>query len=197
MRERHRLSAVALGAMLCSIAPAATYAQDTLECFQERPQIIDGHLRQRVAAALDTTAATGVSAEEVARRNAASRAGIEVQLLRLPPLRGVGPGLVDLIEQNDRADVVVTLTGTPPDLISPNLVAEIHEGTCLDLNSAPLRATKETPAGYSLTPSAFSLWSFGATLPVSFAALKSSAHAITVRSGPAVGIADITCVDVA
>ena len=188
MRERNRLSAVALGALLGSIAPDATYAQDTLECFQERPQIIDGHSREAVAAALDTTAA------EVARQNVANRAGIEVQLLRLPALGGVGPGLADRMA--DRAEVVVTLTGAPPDLMSPNLIAEIHEGTCRDLNSAPLRAIKETPAGYALTPSAFSLQSFGATLPASFAALQSSAHAITVRAGPEAGIAAIVCVDV-
>jgi len=196
MRKRHRLSAVALGALLCSIASAATYAQDTLERFQERPQIIDGDSREAVAAALETTAATGVAAGEVARRNVAGRVGIEVQLLRLPPLGGVGFGLADLIEHSDRAEVVATLSGAPPDLLGPNLIAEIHEGTCRDLNSAPLRATKEAPAGYSLTPFPFSLRSFAATLPVSFAALQSSAHAITVRTGPGVGIAAIACVDV-
>ena len=196
MREKHRLSAVALGTLLCSIVPAATHAQDKLERYHEQPQIIAGHSLEAVTAALKTTAATGVAAGEVARGNVASRAGIEVQLLRLRPLGQAGPGLADLVEQSDRTEVIVTLTGAPPDLLSPSLVAEIHEGTCVDLKSAPVRATEESPAGYSLTPSVFSLRSFGAILPVSFAALRSSAHAITVRTGPEAGNAAFTCVDV-
>ena len=197
MREKYRLSAVALSALLCSIVPAATYAQDKLERLQEQAQSIGGHSLEVVPAALKTTPATGVAAGEVARGNVASRAGIEVQLLRLLPLGRMDPGLADLVEQSDRTEVVVTLTGAPPDLISPGLIAEIHEGTCLDLNSAPLRAAKEARAGYSLTPSAFSLRSFGAILPVSFAALRSSAHAITVRTGPETRNAAFACVDIA
>jgi len=41
------------------------------------------------------------------------------------------------------------------------------------------------------------LRSFGAILPVSFAALRSGAHAITVRTGVATGNARFACVDVA
>ena len=126
MREKHRLSAVALGTLLCSIVPAATHAQDKLERYHEQPQIIAGHSLEAVTAALKTTAATGVAAGEVARGNVASRAGIEVQLLRLRPLGQAGPGLADLVEQSDRTEVIVTLTGAPPDLLSPSLVAEIH-----------------------------------------------------------------------
>ena len=91
MREKHRLSALALGTLLCSIVPAATHAQDKLERFQEQPQIIDGRSLEAVTAALKTTPATGVAAGEVARGNVASRAGIEVQLLRLLPLGGRAP----------------------------------------------------------------------------------------------------------
>jgi hypothetical protein len=43
----------------------------------------------------------------------------------------------------------------------------------------------------------FSLQTFGAILPVSFAALRSSAHAITVRTGPETGNAAFACVDIA
>ena len=197
MREKHRLSAVALGTLLSSIVPAATYAQDKLERFQEQPQIIDGHSLEAVAAAFKTTAATGVAAGEVARGSVASGAGIEVQLLRLLPLGGTDLGLAALVEQSDRTEVVVTLTGAPPDLVSPSLIADIHEGTCLDLKSAPVRDTEETSAGYSLTPSVFSLRSFGAILPVSFASLRSGAHAITVRTGVATGNAGLACLDVA
>jgi hypothetical protein len=89
------------------------------------------------------------------------------------------------------------LTGARPDLVSPSLIAEIHDGTCLDIKSAPVRATEATPVGYSLTPSVFSLRSFGAILPVSFAALRSGAHAITVRTGIATANAGFACVDVA
>jgi hypothetical protein len=193
MREKHRLSALALGTLLCFIVPAATYAQDQLE----QPQIIDSPSLEAGAAALKIAAATGVAVGEVVRGNVASRAGIEIHLLRLLPRDGAGPGLADLVEQSDRTEVVVTLTEGRPDLMSPDLIAEIHEGTCLDLKSTPARATEETAAGYPLIPLVFSLRSFGAILPVSFAALRSSAHAITVRNGPEAGSAAFTCVDVA
>src|SRR5438128_2425102 len=164
MREKHILSAVALGTLLCSIVPATTYAQDKLERLQEQPQIIPGRSLEAVTAALKTTPATGVVAGDVALGNVANHAGIEVQLLRLLPPRGPDPGLADLVEQSDRTEVVVTLTGAAPDLVSPSLIAEIHEGTCVDLKSAPIRATEESPVGYSLTPLVFSLRSFGAIL---------------------------------
>jgi hypothetical protein len=196
MRQKHGLSALVLGTLLCSVVSAATYAQDKPERLQEQPQIIDSHSLEAVAA-LKTTTAMGVAIGEAVRGNVAIRAGIEVQLLGLPPLGGAGPGLADLVEQSDRTEVVVTLTGAPPDLVSPSLTAEIHEGTCLNLKSARVRTTEETPDRYSLTPSVFSLRSFGAILPVSFAALRSSAHAITVRTGPETGNAGFACVDIA
>ena len=186
MREKHRVSALALSTMLCSIVPAAAHAQD-----------IDGPSLEALAAGPQTTPAAGLDAGEVARGSVASRAGIEVQLLSLLPLGVAGSGLADLVQQSDRTEVVVTLTGAPADLVSPSLMVEIHEGTCVDLLSAPTRATEESPAGYVLTPSVFSLRSFGAILPVSFAVLRSSAHAITVRTGPAAVNAAFTCVDVA
>jgi hypothetical protein len=190
MRATHRLSAVALGTLLCSIAPAATHAQDEGERFQERPQIVNGH-------SLEASVAAGAASGEAARGNLGSSADIEVQLLKLVPVGMRATGLADLVAQSDRTEVVVTLTGVRPDLVSPSLIAEIHDGTCLDLKSAPVRATEEPPAGYSLTPSVFSLHSFGAILPVSFAALRSGAHAITVRTGVATGNAGLACVDVA
>jgi hypothetical protein len=160
MREKHLLPALALGTLLCSTVPAATYAQDEVQ------------------------------------RYVASQPGIEVQLSGLLPLGGVGSGPADLVEQSNRTEVLVTLTGAPPDLVSPGLIAEVHEGTCLDLKSAPVRAAVETPAAYWLTPSVFSLWSFGAVLPVSFVALRSSAHTITVRIGRETGDAALACVDI-
>jgi len=188
MRAKHRLSVVAFGTLLWSMAPAATHAQDERECFQERPQLVNGH---SPAASL----AAGLAAGEAARGNLGSRADIEVQLLKWVPVGVTATGLADLVEQSDRTEVVVTLTGARPDLVSPSLTAEVHDGTCLDLKSAPVRATEATPAGYSLTPSVFSLRSFGAILPVSFAALRSSAHAITVRTGVEAGNAAFACVD--
>jgi hypothetical protein len=161
MREKHRLSALALGTLLCSILPAATYAQDKSE------------------------------------RYIASQPGVEVQLLRLLPLGGTRSGPADLAEQSNRTEVVVTLTGAPPDLVSPGLIAEIHEGTCLAPKSAPVPTVDETPGEYPLTPSVFSLQSFGAILPVSLVALRSSAHTITVRIGRETGNAAFACVDIA
>jgi len=197
MRERHRLSAMALGMLLCSVVPAVTHAQDKLERFHEQPQITVDHSVEAVTAALKTNAATSVAAGEVARGDVASRAVIHAQLLTLLPLGRVDTGLVDLVERSDRTEILVTLTEVPPDLVSPSLIAEIHEGTCLDLKSGPVRATEEAAAGYSLTPSVFSLRSFGAVLPVSLAALRSSAHAVTVRAGPEEGISAFACIDVA
>ncbi len=197
MRDKHRLFAVALGMLLCSVVPAATYAQDHLERFQEQPQIIVDHSLEAVTAALKTTAATSVATGEVARGNVARRAGVEVQLLTLRPLGRSDPGLWDLVEQSDHTEISVTLAHMPPDLVSPSLIAEIHEGTCLDLKSGPVPATEETAAAYSLTPSVFSLRSFGAVLPVSLAALRSSAHAVTVRAGPEDGVSAFACIDVA
>ena len=161
MREKHRLSALALGTLLCSILPAATYAQDKLE------------------------------------RYVVSQPGVEVQLLRLLPLGGTGSGPADLVEQSNRTEVVVTLTGAPPDLMSPGLIAEIHEGTCTTLKSAPLLTADETSGGYPLTPSVFSLQSFSAILPVSLVALRSSARTITVRIGRETGNAALACFDIA
>jgi hypothetical protein len=191
MRAKRRLSALALGTLLCSVAPAATHAQDRSERFEEPPQIVNGHSLEAFVAA------ASVPAGETARGDFGSRAGIEVHLLRLPPVGMTGARLADLVEQDDRAEVIVTLIGAPPDLVSPSLTAEIHEGTCLGLKSAPVPAADEILAGYSLTPSVFSLRSFGAILPVSFAALQSGAHAITVRTSVGSGNAGFACVDVA
>jgi hypothetical protein len=196
MRETHRLSAMALGMLLCSAIPAATYAQDKTERFEEQPQIVVDHSLEAVTAALHT-AATSVAAGKVARGNVASRAGIYVQLLTLPPLGGADSALADAVERSDRTEIIVTLTEVPPDVVGPSLIAEIHEGTCLDLESGPVRASEEAAAGYSLTPSAFSSRSFGAVLPVSLATLRSSAHAVTVRAGPEEGISAFACIDVA
>jgi hypothetical protein len=196
MRERHRLSAMALGILLCSVIPAATYAQDRLERLEEQPRVVVDPSRDAVTTALQT-AATGVAAREVARRKAASPVGIYVQLLPLP-LGIADTGLADLVERRNRTEILVTLTEVPPDVVSPNLIAEIHEGTCLDLESGPVRASDEAAAGYSLTPLVFSSRSsFGAVLPLSLAALRSSAHAVTVRAGPEEGVSAFACIDVA
>jgi len=194
MRERSRLSAVALGMLLCSIIPAVTYAQDRLERVQEQPQVVVDHSMEAATTAFQAGAAS-VAAGEVRRVNVASRAGISVQLVTLPPLGEGDARLVDLVERRDQTEILVTLTDIPPDVIS--LIAEIHEGTCLDLKSSPVRPTDESAAGYWLTPSAFSLRSFGAVLPVSLAALRRSAHAVTVRTGPEEGISAFVCIDVA
>jgi hypothetical protein len=197
MGKKHKLPFLALSMLLCSIVQATTYAQDKLQRFQEQPQIIAGHSLEAATAALETTAATGGATGEIARGSVTGRTGIEVQLLRVPPPGRAGSELTDPGERSDRTEVVVTLTAMPPDLVSTSLIAEIHEGTCLNLKSAPVRTTQETPDAYPLTPYVFSLRSFGAIVPVSFVGLRSSAHAITVRSGPEAGNASFACVDIA
>lgn len=90
MLEKHTVTAVTLGALLCSIVAAGTYAQDKLERFQEQPRIVDA---RSLETALKTIPATSVIVGEPARANLASRPGIEVQLLRLLPLGGRAPAL--------------------------------------------------------------------------------------------------------
>jgi len=109
---------------------------------------------EAITAALQT-GATSVADSEVARRNVVGRAGISVQLVTLPPLWGADIGVVDLVGRSDRTEILVTLIEVPPDVVSPSLIAQIHEGTCLNLESGPVRATEEGAAAYSLTPSCF------------------------------------------
>jgi hypothetical protein len=197
MRQKHRLFAVALGMLLCSVVPAAANAQNRLERFREQPQITIDHSLEADTAALKTTAATSVAAGEVERGNVASRTGIDVQRLTLLPFAREETASLNIVERSDRTEILVTLTEIPPDLVSLGLIAEIHEGTCLDLKSGPVRTTEEAAAGYSLIPSVFSLRSFGAVLPVSLAALRSSAHAVTVRAGREERVSAFACIDVA
>src|SRR5204862_8070197 len=135
MREKHGLSAAAIGMLLCAVIATATHAQDRLERFQEQSQIIVSRSLEAAAATLKTTATTGVGAGDIARGNVASRADIEVQLLPLLPLGRADTGLADLVGQSDRTEILVTLAEVPPDLLSASLIAEIHDGTCLDLKS--------------------------------------------------------------
>ena len=65
MRERLRLSVMALGMLLCSVIPAAIYAQEKLE-IKEQPQVVSDHSPEAVTAALQT-GATSVADSEVAR----------------------------------------------------------------------------------------------------------------------------------
>jgi hypothetical protein len=108
--------------------------------------------------------------------------------IRLVPGRGMGPGLADLIEQGDRTRVVVGMTSVPSDPANPSLIAEIHEGTCGDLGSAPLYAVENTLGGYPPGP-----YYVGGIVPVSLAALRSSTHAISVRTGPEAGSVELAC----
>ncbi len=198
MRERYKSFAVAVSMLClwCVVASAATQAQDKLDRFQERPQITVEHSLEAVSAALKTTAPPNRGDGDIAPANVASNAGIEVQVIAFLPLGTAATGLSDLGGRSDRTEIVVTLAELPPDLLNPSLTARIHEGTCLDLRSGLVPASGETAAAYSLTPSVSSLRSFVAVLPESLTALRSSAHAITVRNGPELGIADTTCVDV-
>jgi hypothetical protein len=196
MRERYKSIAVAVGMLWCVVASAATQAQDKLDRLRERPQIAVEHSREAVSAALKTTAPANPGSGDIAPANVASSAGIEVQVIAFLPLGRAATGLSDLGEQSDRTEIVVTLAELPPDRLNPSLTARIHEGTCLDLRSGLVPASGETETAYSLTPSVSSLRSFAAVVPESLTALRSSAHAITVRNGPELGIADTTCVDV-
>src|SRR6202165_2846270 len=112
--------------------------------------------------------------------------------IRLVPVRGMGPGLADLIEQGDRTRVVVGMTGVPSGPANPSLIAELHEGTCGDLGSAPLYAVENTLGGYP--PGRYYV---GGILPVSLAALRSSAYAISVRTGPEAGSVELACGNIA
>ena len=112
--------------------------------------------------------------------------------IRLAPIRGMGPGLADLIEQGDRTRVVVGMTSVPSDPANPSLIAEIHEGTCGDLGSVPLYAVENTLGGYPPAP-----YYVGGILPVSLAALRSGAYAISVWTGPEAGSVELACGNIA
>ena len=117
--------------------------------------------------------------------------GLTVQI-RLAPVTGMGPGLADLIEQGDRTRVVVGMTSVPSDPANPSLIAEIHEGTCGDLASAPLYAVENTLGGYPPAP-----YYVGGTLPVSLAALRSGTYCISVRTGSEAGSVELACGNIA
>jgi hypothetical protein len=117
--------------------------------------------------------------------------GITLQI-RLAPIGETGPGLADLIEQGDRTRVVVGMTSVPSDPANPSLIAEIHEGTCGDLASAPLYAVENTLGGYPPAP-----YYVGGTLPVSLAALRSGTYSISVRTGPEAGGVELACGNIA
>jgi hypothetical protein len=112
--------------------------------------------------------------------------------ISLAPVRGMGTGLADLIEQGDRTRVVVGMTSVPSDPANPSLIAEIHEGTCEDLGSAPLYAVENTLGGYPPAP-----YYVGGILPVSLAALRSGAYAISVRTGSEAGSVELACGNIA
>jgi len=112
--------------------------------------------------------------------------------IRLVPVRGMGSGLADLIEQGDRTRVVVSMTSVPSDPANPSLIAEIHEGTCGDLGSAPLYAVENTLGGYPPAP-----YYVGGILPVSLSALRSGPYAISVRTGPEAGSVELACGNIA
>jgi hypothetical protein len=117
--------------------------------------------------------------------------GTTVQI-RLAPVRGMGSGLADLIEQGDRTRMVVGMTRVPSDPANPSLIAEIHEGACGDLGSAPLYAVENTLGGYPPAP-----YYLGGMLPVSLAALRSGAYCISVWTGPEAGGVELACGNIA
>jgi hypothetical protein len=139
-------------------------------------------------AGLIGVAGTAVAAK---RGRLTGASGITVQI-RLAPVSGTSPGLADLIEQGDRTRVVVGMTSVPSDPANPSLIAEIHEGTCGDFSSAPLYAVENTLGGYPPAP-----YYVGGILPVSLAALRSGAYAISVRTGPESGSVELVCGNIA
>ena len=127
---------------------------------------------------------------------AAHAQDMEIQLFDFRSHGRSGLEVVDLVGPGDHTEVLVTLTGSAPDLLSPGLMAEVYEGSCADLKPVPPKGSENSPLAYSLTPAAFSLGSFSAMLPVSLAALRSSAHALAVRSDQETGSATLACVDI-
>jgi hypothetical protein len=140
------------------------------------------------AAGLMGVAGTAVAAE----RDRLTGATDSTVQIRLAPVRGMGPGLADLTEQGNRTRVVVGMSSVPSDPANPSLIAEIHEGTCRDPSSAALYAVENTLGGYPPAP-----YYVGGILPVSLAALRSGAYAISVRTGPEAGSVELACGDIA
>jgi hypothetical protein len=136
-------------------------------------------------ASLIGVAGTGIAAKR------AALTGTTVQI-RLTPVRGMGSGLADLIEQDDRTRMVVAMTRVPSDPANPSLIAEIHEGTCGDLGSVPLYALENTIGGYPPAP-----YYLGGILPVSLAALRSGGYCLSVWTGPEAGSVELACGNIA
>jgi hypothetical protein len=118
------------------------------------------------------------------------RSPIKINLASV--VKGAGAASADLIEQGDRTRLVVSLSRLPSELTNPSLIAEIHDGICGNLKSAPVYAVESTLASYLPAP-----YYFGGMLPVSLATLRGGAHAITVRAGADAGGAEIACGNIA
>jgi len=191
-RKRH-LSALVLGSMLWGTLATAAHTQDATDPYRE-PKPVIGEQPQGMAGWFETTAVADAGGRGVTRNSITNHAGMEVQLFNLRPSEQSGLELADLIGPTDRTEVLVTLMGGAPDLLSPDLVAEVHEGTCA--NRKPVISGGNSTSAYSLTPSALSLGSFSAMLPVSLAALQISAHALTVRFAQETRNATLACVDI-
>src|SRR5579862_6645000 len=133
------LSVVVFGMVLSALLPATTLPQDKFNRSQEPPQVVIRHSPQAIVAVFATTVSTDVGvgiAESVNLRSADDEV--------LTPMGNADSGSADPLEESDRTELLVTLAEPPPDLLSPSLVAEIHQGSCLDLKSDSVRPAEDS-----------------------------------------------------
>jgi hypothetical protein len=192
-RKRH-LSVLVIGSTLWATMATVAHTQDAAYPHPEPKRVIAKQPLEDMAGWFETTAVANAGDGGIMQGSITNYAGIKIQLFNFRPSAEPELELADLIGPSDRTEVLVTLTGGAPDLLSPDLIAEVHEGSCADRK--PAMAGGNSPSAYSLTPSALSLGSFSAILPVSLAALRTSAHALTVRFAQETRNSTLACVDI-
>lgn len=111
-------------------------------------------------------------------------------------------GQVILTPRGDKTDVTVQASGLPDHSTRPvHLYTYIHEGTCDNSSPTPAYALTDRVLAESVNvfphmANAGPPFKVSNTAPVALATLRSSPHAIKVRSAPADGNVDIFCGDI-
>jgi hypothetical protein len=178
MFSTRRNTAIATLSVSIAFSLLAGFAAAETDASNSNPGTAPGLVRVAGAAAAAHGSVTGAN-------------GSTVQV-RLASVRGMGPGLADLIEEGDRTLVVVGMTKVPSDPVDPSLIFEIHAGVCGDPTSPPLYVIENTLGGYPPAP-----YYVGGTLHVSVAVLRSGGYFILVRTGPDAGSAELACGNIA
>jgi hypothetical protein len=132
--------------------------------------------------------------------------GARPDMLINMPMQG-GPfnagemGWATLVARGDRTDVTITVSGVPPEVTRPvHLYTFIHQGACGALSPQPAYSltaivlARSASAQPGRTGAPFTVAN---TAGVPLSTLKSTPHAIMVKSAPADGSRELFCGDIA